>query len=1262
MASFQRRVRLSVVFLQVALLLSACNGIPHAGVQEPGPPPYVPAGSLWTNTFPPLQHPGATLRFAHYGLEAGLSQSTVQAILQDNQGFLWIGTQDGLNRFDGYSFKVFRSDPRNPASLSSGEVMSLAQGNDGALWIATNAGLNRYDPVSGRFRQWTHNDADPASLADDQVNVVYVDQQGALWVGTENGLDEFDSASGEFKHVALSLTRSGSGSADSIRAIDEDGNHVLWIGTSEGLVRLDRAGGRLERYQNQGGVGTSLSFNAVTSIAEDHGGDLWVGTQAGLNRLDPSTGRFQQFLHSDTEPGSLADNYVQTTYLDRAGQLWIGTRNGVDRLDPQSQQFIHCRSDSADPASLSSNTIDSIYEDRGGVLWVGTADAGLDAHDRSQDQFAYYHHSNVDSQSLSSNVIFPILPAPQGKMWIGTSDAGLDLFDPATGYAEHFRHDPSDPNSLINDTVISLFVDRGGTLWAGTHRGLDRLFPASTKFTHFINDPAQPNSIPFGPVYAIFQDSHSTYWVGTGHGLRVFNPATGEFTRLAAPGKGGAGLSDGPVMAITQDRDGVLWFGTDAHGLFRYNPATGQLAQYANDPKRPDSLSSDAVLDIYQDRGGAIWIATFGGGLDRYVPQQDGFLVYRQEQGLPNDVVYGVLEDQKGDLWLSTNLGLSRFDPSTGKFDNFTVNNGLQSNEFDSSAFASDGNGRLYFGGIEGLTVFDPSNIQTNPYVPPLVLTSLTTQDGKAPSSKQTSETLQTASLSYPQNSFDFNFAALSFSRAGENHYKYMLDGFDRTWHDVGSDHRGTYTNLPGGTYTLRILGSNSDGVWNEAGVSIRVTVIPPFWQTWAFRILAGVLVIAAVLGIYRSRVRNIEAQKAALEQVVLDRTEALQKRNLDLEALYSADEKMLVLTQEGVMQALVEVAVDTLEADRSAIFTPLPGSGRFCVRVSRGFRHETVESAVFSDSQQEILSGVASGGPVVLSDAVQDPKWLPSGEALTKLMAGEGFRSIMYMPIKVQSEVVGVFGIYCCTSPDTFNERRQRLFSSLVQRAALSIENSRLFEETKRLAILEERSRLAQDLHDSAKQKAFAALAQLGAAQQLADRDHDGVAEHVAEAENIVSEVIRDLTFFIQEFYPGDLKQKGLAAALRSYAFGWERQSGIRLSLTVAGKQRLPPHMEQALYRVVQEGLANIARHSQADRASVRLAVGPRDIGIEIRDNGRGFDPQTAAHGLGLQSIQKRVESIGGGLRIDSSPGSGTCLTIRVPVSGIGSEHGRTD
>jgi ligand-binding sensor domain-containing protein/signal transduction histidine kinase len=1232
-----------------ALALSACQKTVSSGWTAPVTPTVIPPVFPSTYTYPPAKNNGGAIRFVHYGLNEGLSDSSVQVVMQDRLGFLWIGTQDGLDRFDGYSFKVFSPNPDDPHALTDGYISSIFQGSDGMIWVGTHAGLNRYDPKTGYFTHFLHDENVPDSLINDNVQAVYQDKNGNVWVGTPEGLDEFDPRTGSFGHIGMPNNQSQNGTINSVNTLFEDSRGWLWMGTNDGLIRFDLGSRKFQLYQNDSGNIQSISFNEVSSISEDHNGALWVGTYRGLDRLDPSTGQFTRFVHNEADATSLANDEVMSTYIDRAGELWFGTRNGLDRFDPSSRGFIHYQNDPLDPSSLTNNAVDFIYEDRGGVLWIGTIDGGLNKYDRNQDRFTYYHHVNADPDSLSGDIISSILSRPDGRIWIGTYQAGLNLFDPKTGRTQHFRHNPVDPNSLISDSVSALFLDKGGTLWIGTSEGLDHLDPGSSRFIHFVPNTQDPTSIPFGTIYAIFQDRQMSYWIGTSHGVRIFDPATGKFMQFNPEVGNHVRLPNDAVRVIYQDRSGILWFGTSSYWVFRYDQATEELNQYESAPKGNNNISSNEIFDFFQDSHGTLWAATEG-GLNRFSPEENGFMQFSKNEGPPDDVVYGILEDRSSNLWLSTNSGLYRFDPSTNSSEKFTVDDGLQSNEFNSSSFAEDAQGRLYFGGVKGLTVFDPADINRNEYIPPVVITSVTTQAGKPIDPGRTAETLQDITLASPENSFDFSFAALSFSQTPRNQYKYFLEGFDKSWNSAGSNHHGSYTNLPGGKYTLHIQGSNSDGAWNNRGAAITITVIPPFWQTWTFRGLAALALIVAALLSYRWRERGIRKQRLELAHIIQERTRALKKRNRDLEALYSADEKMLrLLSLDQVLQALVDVAVDILQADKCAVFTQDQPNVEFTVRVSRGFSQETIDSLRFAEAGDLVIAAAATGAPIAISDTLNDPFWKQQREQIIQRMSAEGIHSLMYIPILMQDTILGVFNV-CSSRLGEFDEDRQRLFASLVQRAALSIENNQLFEQTKYLAVLQERNRLARDLHDSAKQKAFAALAQLGTAKRLAPRDDSGVRKYVAEAENIVSEVIRDLTLLVQELYHKDLMEKGLVASIQNYAFEWGSQSGIPLDLTAVGQRELPLETEQVLYRIVHEGLSNIARHSQATRAEIRIVYQEREIEIRISDNGKGFDRQGPAHGLGLWLIHERAEGLGGKVDIQSRSGHGTQLTIRVP------------
>jgi ligand-binding sensor domain-containing protein/signal transduction histidine kinase len=1265
-------------FFLLAQTSCAGMGTPPTALQPASPttsPPAVP------NRISPTDLPeicNCIPRFDSLGIEQGLSQSSGRVIFQDHQGFLWIGTEDGLNRYDGYDFTIFKRDPGNPNSISDGWINDIVEDRDGFLWVGTRlGGLNRYDPRTGTFAHFQHSEGNPASLADNHVTALLIDHENQLWVGTLSGLDLFDEQTESFRHIPFvvpqpstedgvnntpdidasteekdqeepkAIVRSQKLSSKNISALYQDSTGHIWVGTLDGgLNRFDPETDSFAHYLPVPDYPGSISSSRVTSIAEDANGSLWIGTQNGLNVFDPVGERFSAFTHNNADPASIVSDSINVLRMDGSGNLWIGTSAGLDRLSEDRTHFVHYLNDPSFPRSLSNNQILSIYEDHGGVLWFGTHGGGINRYDRERDKFAYFRHNPEDPASLSGNFIFPIHVDNKGYAWVGTSGTGLNRFHWKTGANTRYFNNPDDPNSLSSDTVLSILQDREGILWFGTSNGLDRYDPSQEVFQHYRRDPTNPDSISANFVYTVFEDSRNQLWVGTFSGLDRFDKTSGVFTHFRSDPADESTLSGNKPLAITEDARGNLWIGTAEAGLNRMDPVTHLVRRYHHNPNDPTSLSGDSILSIYRDTNDRLWIGTAGAGLNLYHPDTDSFTHYVEKDGLPNGFVYGILEDEEGRLWMSTNFGITRFDPDTETFRNYDMGDGLQSNEFNSSAFAKGLEGEFYFGGISGLTVFHPLEITDNRYLPNVTLTSLKQEDQSFVGSSSV-ETLREITIAYPQNSFEFEFAALSFNQPDKNQYAYTLEGFDTNWHFTGTQRNGRYTNLPGGTYTLLLKAANSDGVWNETPTCVLVTVIPPFWQTLWFRVLLGAGMLALVAGGVRLRTKSIQDRNRALERLVTERTFALEKRNREMEALYQADERILRnVSLNQVFQTLVDVAVDMLNADRSVVFAWDEKQTRVVPRVSRGFKPETLKVLEFEKGEGIIGNVLETGQPVV----VRQIELNEFRSDIRKALIEEGIRSFAHIPILVDRKIVGVFNIGF-TTPNLIGDDTTRLFAALTQRASISIANMELFEQTKDLAVMEERNRLARDLHDSAKQKAFAALAQLGTVRSRLNGNADLVSIHLGEAENLVSDVIQELTFLVQEIYPIALQEKGLSAALRDYIYEWENRNDTTIQLVNRGEQRLPFDTEQALYRVAQEALANVARHSRAQRVDISLVYNRDSVQLLLADDGCGFDMEKKSYGMGLRSIRERVSSIRGTVQIQSAPGHGTRILVQAPI-----------
>ncbi|MGE5375699.1 MAG: two-component regulator propeller domain-containing protein [Bacteroidota bacterium] len=1252
--------------LLLLLMLASCGklGIPPAMLgplnTAQGEATVIPTGTPPVPTrVSPASIPqvcDCVLRFDRISIEQGLSQSSVHVAFQDSRGFMWFGTQDGLNRYDGYTFRTFKPDPDVSTSLSDRWITSIVEDKDGYLWVATGqGGLNRYDPHTEEFKRYTHDPRNPQSLSDNHVNILYLDRDGKLWVGTQNGLDMLDPSTDVFTHYVYAPTQQEGITGKTITAILQDSRGRLWIGTrAGGLNRFDPQSNKFTPYQSSPEAQNTISNDSVTALAEGRNNTIWVGTQNGLNRFEPETGNFERFFHSNRKEQTISDNMITALRMDSTGNLWVGTVSGLDRLNGGGTSFTHYRNDPTFIKSLSADHILSIFEDRGGVLWFGTQGGGVNKYDRMRDDFAYYRHDPNNVNSLSSNFISSILVDSEGYVWVGTFSGGLNRLTRSTNQVIHFRHSDNIPNSIASDEILSLAEDQDGILWVGTGNGLDRFDRTTLAIKHFQRKAEDSSSLSANRVYKVYVDSKNNIWAGTAAGLDRLDRVTNTFVHYSFEVENPNSISGTYVNSILEDRQGQFWIGTYDSGLNRFDPKTGIFTRYRHDPLEKTSISNDSIQSIYEDTKGRIWIGTFGGGLNLYHPNTDSFSYYLEKDGLANGVVYGILEDPRGNLWMSTNFGISRFNPATETFRNFDEGDGLQSNEFNSSAFDRGKDGELYFGGIDGLTVFQPVYISDNPYVPQVTLTSLT-QDDRPIVINTSVETVDGFTLRWPQNSFEFEFAALSYNQSNKNQYAYKLEGFDPNWHLIGTKRNGRYTNLPGGEYTLLLKSTNNDGVWSQSTKQIKVQVIPPIWQTTVFKVLVGVLVLGLVIVGIRLRTRRIQDRNRELERLVRERTSALEKRNQEIQALYEADERILRnVSLNQVFQTLVDVAVDMLNADRSIVFSWNEKQTRIVPRVSHGFAPESLKALEFS-KEEGAVGEVMSTGRSVIVRQIDMEVFRPEVQAA---LIREGIRSYVHLPIVVDHKVVGVFNV-SFTRPNLIGDDTTRLFSALAHRASISIANMELFEQTKDLAVMEERNRLARDLHDSAKQKAFAALAQLGTAKGVLNANGNGHGNgngssanlHLSEAENLVSDVIQELTFLVQEIYPIALQEKGLATTLREYIFEWENRNDIAMQFTTRGEQRLPLEVEQAIYRVAQEALANVARHSQAHRVDVSLVYSDDSVQLSVSDNGCGFNINPKSQGMGLRSIRERVSSIHGTVQIQSAPGHGTRILVQVPI-----------
>ncbi len=818
---------------------------------------------------------GAKLTFSTISLEEGLSQSIVKCIAQDRWGFMWFGTEDGLNKFDGYRFTVLKNAPDDPNSIAYNDINALHADKYGNLWIGTfYGGLDKYDQNREKFIHFKSDPADPNSLSNDNIHVIFEDRSGILWVGTEAGLNRLAVVPGDslprITRFVHDPDNPRSLSHNTVRAVCQDSAGTLWVGTDAGLNRFRPSSGDFVRYTHRPADPASLSDNTVLALTTGRTGELWIGTGAGgLNRLENGKTGAVKFIRYPYPPAGADNpgcNRVNRIFEDRNGGLWVGTHGGgLCRLEPGTAAFTCYRNNPQDRTSIGYDEIMDIYEDSSGLIWIGTYGGGISKIDPARRQFRLFRPESGNPNSLSHPIVWCIHQDRQGDLWIGTHGGGLDRLNRRTGRFTHYRNDPADPHSLSADIVRLVFEDRDGTLWIGTHGGgLNRFGRETGRFTAFRHDPENPRSLSHDELRSICQDRQGTLWIGTnGGGLNRMLPGPDPgsppgFIRYRYSAADAHSLSNDFVRVIYEDRDGDFWIGTQGGGLNRLDRRSGRFSRIRAVPEMPDSLNNDYVFSIYEDDDGILWLGTWGGGLNRFDKRRHTFRAFTTADGLPSNAIYGILADEAGNLWMSTNNGLCRFNPGSGECRNFSAADGLQDNEFNGGAYSRSPQGEMFFGGIHGFNAFFPAEISDNPFIPPVVITALQIMNKPVKLGQPLSE-IRELVLSHRDYVFSLEFAALDFTAPEKNAYAFMMQGLDKDWITTGADKRfATYTTLPPGRYTFRVKGSNNDGVWNEAGASLRIIITPPFWRRWWFLLVAAAAILSLTHIAYRRRLRNV--------------------------------------------------------------------------------------------------------------------------------------------------------------------------------------------------------------------------------------------------------------------------------------------------------------------------------------------------------------------------------------------------------------------
>lgn len=810
-------------------------------------------------------------------IEDGLSQSTVYSIMEDKQGFMWFATEDGLNKYDGYQFTVFKNNSFEQNSLSENTVYSIDEGAPGILWISTwSSGLNKYDVQTDKFTRYVNDPNDSTTLSSNNIYSVVADLDGFIWVATEKGLNRLDTSTNTFRrfyHKPGKKTITGNFTYKLL--LDQKGN--IWAGGFDGLSMYNKEDDSFVNYIHVRNDPSTILHNEINALTADKiNPDLiWVGSEDGaIEQINSKTGEVKHFGSGYNK--NIPKESINAIETDINGQLWIGTtHSGLFLLNSDGKIISNFKYDKSKTNSISDNNIYSLYAGQSGIIWAGTSGSGINLIRRNIKKFKLYDQNSysernllgnliedqnknlwmcryqngisifnrinnkirsikkntINNKGLNSNNPRSIFELSDGKIAIGTEGGGLNIYNPQTDRFEYIKKIAGIKNSLFDDNVNSVVEDSNGILWLGFYyHGLDRWDRNKNIFKHFEHDEADSMSLSGNSIYTMFTDNESNLWIATERtGLSILNKKTEKFTRFFHNENDHKSLSNNDVMAIYQAMDGIMWFGT------------------------------------------------FGGGLNKFNSTDNTFKSYKEEDGLPNNVVYGILEDDHANLWLSTNKGISRFNPVSEEFRNYDVSDGLQSNEFNFS-FCKTDDGEMFFGGVKGLNSFFPDEIEDNLSLPKTYMTNIKILNkdvqpgheinGRVILNKHISFTKH-VELEYSDYVVSFEFVALEYFNSQNNEYAYKLEGFDSEWNYSGNRRFATYSNLPSGSYTFLVKATNNDKIWNEQATSLKVIVIPPFWVTWWFRLIGVIFLVAILMAFIHNRISYIKKRNKTLSNEI---------------------------------------------------------------------------------------------------------------------------------------------------------------------------------------------------------------------------------------------------------------------------------------------------------------------------------------------------------------------------------------------------------
>jgi signal transduction histidine kinase/ligand-binding sensor domain-containing protein/CheY-like chemotaxis protein len=821
---------------------------------------------------------GNIYEFENITNKQGLSQAGITCIIQDKQGFIWLGTQDGIDKYDGYSMIVYKYDANNLNSYPGGQVLAMLEDSKEILWVGSDLGLNKFQKDINRWVNYKYDKSDNNSLDNDFVTALYEDSEGNIWIGTRTGLNKYDRQRNCFIRYPNVFKIADKIYNPSNTGICGGNDDKLWLSSTEtGLIEFDKKSGNIKNYMHDPKNTNTISENFISSMVMDNEGNLWALTS---NSLDKYIVKDNIFIHYKVKNRAKAQQTLEGSapiYIDRSGRILFAASDGLKIFNKEKNAIETFSAELDNYMDSKNNTNNCIYEDKSGILWLGTFASGIYKYDKNKNKFFNIKNTFTIGKETINTIIWGFLEDDKGILLFPSQTNGLIKYDRNNNkYSILKMRDVKNHNRIINNS-FAIFKDRSKNIWLSSENdGLFRLNKKTMQVEVFCHDQGNPASISDNRVLSFFEDKNGALWIGTRNGLNKFDQEKKIFLRYGYDSTNLMNQVINGIYCMCEDAQENLWVGT-RNTLFKFSKEKGNFTPYLNDPNDVNSIVKGEIATLYPDSNNNLWIGGLN-GLDKLEISNGKFTHFTEKNGLPNNCVYSILSDNSGNLWLSTNKGISKYNIKNNTFQNYDESDGLQGNEFNQQAFYKAEDGEIFFGGTNGISCFYPDNIKTNNVIPPIVITSIKKFDQPCTFDKDISE-IREIEIDYAENFFSFEFSALNYSNTQKNQYAYRMEGFDKDWIHCGTKRTASYTNLDPGEYIFRVKGSNNDGLWNEAGAAIKVKIKPPYWMTWWFRSSGGLLILCVGFFAISSRIKSIKKRAIFLELQVEERTKQLSER-----------------------------------------------------------------------------------------------------------------------------------------------------------------------------------------------------------------------------------------------------------------------------------------------------------------------------------------------------------------------------------------------